>query len=73
MQQHKQQVAVERLTAAKQKAVSQFWALLQDVVALAVALDHWCVGLPADHPVLRVEAGEVTVHQTAIPAQQGGI
>ncbi len=71
-QQQQQQEAAERLAAAKQKAVSRFWELLQDVVALSVVPNQWCVGLPAAHPFLRVEAGGVTVHHAAIPAQQGG-
>jgi hypothetical protein len=68
-QQRQQQEAADRLAAAKQSAVSRFWELLQDVVALSVVPDLWCVGLPADHPFLRVEAGRVTVHQAVTPAQ----
>ena len=71
-QQQQQQEAADRLTAAKQKAVSQFWALLQDVVVLSAVPRPWCVGLPASHPFLRVVDGAVSVHQAAIPAQQGG-
>ena len=72
MQQQQQQEAADRLVAAKQQAVSLFWALLQDCVALSVVPDHWCDGLPADHPFLRVVDGAVAVHQAAVPAQQGG-
>ena len=71
-QQRQQQEAAERLVAAKQKAVSQFWALLQDCIVLSVVPDHWCVDLPASHPFLRVVDGAVSVHQTTTPAQQGG-
>jgi hypothetical protein len=72
LQQQQQQEAANRLAAAKQKAVSQFWALLQDCVVLSVVPDHWCVDLPASHPFLRVVDGAVSVHQAAIAAQQGG-
>jgi hypothetical protein len=68
-QQRQQQEAADRLAAAKQSAVSRFWELLHDVVALSVVPDLWCVGLPADHPFFRVEAGGVTVHQAVTPAQ----
>jgi hypothetical protein len=72
LQQQQQQEAADRLAAAKQKAVSRFWELLQDAVVLSVVPDHWCVNLPAHHPFLRVEAGGMAVHQAVIPAQQGG-
>ena len=58
--------------AAKQKAVSRFWELLQDVVVLSAVPDHWCASLPDDHPFLRVVGGAVAVHNIAAAAQQGG-
>ncbi len=72
LQQQQQQEAAGRLVAVKQKAVSQFWALLQDSVVLSVVPDSWCADVPASHPFLRVVGGTVSVHQAAIPAQQGG-
>lgn len=71
-QQQQQQEAADRLTAAKQKAVSRFWELLQDVVVLSAVPDHWCADLPDDHPFLRVVGGAVAVHNIAAAAQQGG-
>jgi len=71
-QQQQQQEAADRLATAKQKAVSRFWELLQDVVVLSAVPDHWCAGLPDDHPFLRVVGGAVSVHRITATAQQGG-
>ena len=62
----------DRLAIAKQKAVSRFWELLQDVVVLSAVPDNWCAGLPDDHPFLRVVGGAVSVHRITATAQQGG-
>jgi hypothetical protein len=71
-QQQQQQEATARLTAAKQQAVSQFWALLQDCVVLSVVPDRWRADVPTGHPFLRVVDSGMEVHQAANPAQQGG-
>jgi hypothetical protein len=51
------------LVVAKQEAVSRFWELLHDFLAVSAAPAQWCDALPPAHPFFRVVEGVLCVHQ----------
>ena len=61
-EQQEQQAAVARLAEVKQKAVSRFWELLQDFVALEAAPRAWLPLIAPNHPFLRVTGTVLSAH-----------
>lgn len=64
-EQQRQQAAAARLAEVQQQAVSHFWELLQDFVALEAAPQSWLPLLAPDHPFLRVTGDSLGVHCVA--------
>ena len=69
-QQQEQLEAVARLAEVKQKAVSRFWELLQDFVALEAAPRAWLPSIAPNHPFLRVNGTVLSAH--CVDADPGG-
>ena len=61
-EQQEQLAAVARLAEVKQKAVSRFWELLQDFVALEAAPRAWLTSIAPNHPFLRVNGTVLSAH-----------
>ena len=70
-QQEQQQAAAARLVAVQRHAVSRFWELLQDFVALRVAPRAWLPQLAPDHPFLRVDGDLMGVHCAVVAPGAG--
>lgn len=78
--QQQQAAAAARLEEVKQQAVSRFWELLQDFVALSVAPASWLgdpsgqgpPGVPPHHPFMRVVGRQLSVYRVNAGAQGGG-
>ena len=70
-QQQRQQAAAARLAEVQQHAVSRFWELLEDFVALSAAPKKWLPQLAPDHPFLRVSGDLLGVHCVAVVPDAG--
>jgi hypothetical protein len=70
-QQQRQQAAAARLAEVQQQAVSRFWELLEDFVALSAAPKKWLPQLAPDHPFLRVSGDLMGVHCVAVVPDAG--
>jgi hypothetical protein len=70
-EQQRQQAAAARLAEVQQQAVSRFWELLQDFVALEAAPQSWLPLLAPDHPFLRVTGDALGVHCVAVAPDAG--
>ena len=70
-QQQRQQAAAARLAEVQQQAVSRFWELLEDFVALSAAPKKWLPQLAPEHPFLRVAGDLMGVHCVAVVPDAG--
>jgi hypothetical protein len=66
-QQQQEEAAAAQLAEVQQQAVSHFWELLEDFVALEAAPKSWFPQIPPSHPFLRVTGDSIlSVHRIAI-------
>jgi len=72
-QQQRQQAAAARLAEAQQQAVSRFWELLEDFVALSAGPKKCLPQLAPDHPLLRVSGDLLGVHCVVLAPDAGCI
>ena len=66
-QQQQEEAAAAQLAEVQQQAVSHFWELLEDFVALGAAPKSWFPQVPPGHPFLCVTGDStLSVHRVAI-------
>jgi hypothetical protein len=66
-QQQQEEAVAAQLAEVQQQAVSHFWELLEDFVALEAAPKSWFPQVPPGHPFLCVTGDStLSVHRVAI-------